>query len=132
MKPGFMSPEHVEAMNQALATSSAIAEACRELDRTGTVHYRLSDGPNGEVHWTTKVTPAGIAFGLGKPARADVVIESDYAAMVRAARAARVGRFESDVETPSVTGDLEFAAAIAPVLAEARSIATFEVEFPDV
>lgn len=132
MKPTFMSPEHVAAMNLALAGSAEVREACRALARSGTVHYRLSGGPDGFVDWTVAVSPDGLSFGLESPTEADVVIESGYAEMVRSARAAREDRTPPTAEPPVITGDTNFVRDLSPVLALARSVATVEVEFPDV
>jgi hypothetical protein len=130
-KPAFMSPEHVDAMNGLLAASDEIAEACSDLDRAYTLHYHLTGAPGGtEAHWTMTFDSAGVRFGLDRPSSADLVVESDYGEMIRSTIETRAGK--QPTKQPPMTGDLGVLEKIGPAFAVARSVATIDVEFPDV
>jgi len=124
----FMSSEHVRAMNDRLGSSPEMAQACAALDRSYTVTYRLSDGPDGaDVHWTVRLTPSEVVFSLETAGDADVCFVDSYRRMVDAAESARQGEA---VATPAPTGDPAAVATVAPVFAVAAGVATLDVEFP--
>jgi len=126
-----MSVEHVAAMNGLLAGSPEVREMCARLARDYLVTYLLSDGPGGEpVAWRMELERLhGVRVALGLASQpADVTIRGDYAAMVRAAQAARAGRLP---ETgAAIEGDPAVVGQVAQVLAAARAAATVDVEFP--
>lgn len=126
----FMSRDHVAAMNEILATSTAARTAGAALDRDYVLGYRLTDGPGGDVvHWTFRLGPGGLALSLDPADRPDVLITGDYGDAIRASQAAREGRqLQTSFETD---GDVTVLERIAPAFAVARSAATLDVEFPD-
>jgi hypothetical protein len=131
-KLAFMSQQHVDTMNELIAATPEVQEAAAELGNDRLLAFELADGPGGEtVWWSLTVGPSGFRMGLGRPARLpDVLIRSDFAAMIRSVRAGREGRSE---EAPQeVVGDQELMARIFEVLEVARPVATLDSELPEV
>ncbi|HVV76138.1 MAG TPA: hypothetical protein VHC43_08895 [Mycobacteriales bacterium] len=124
-----MSAEHVEAMNALLVDATGVRAACRRLPRPYVIAYRLSDGPGGQdVHWTVAFDDT-VRFGLTQHPQPDVVIVGAWREMVLASAASRTGQ----AREPEVRyeGDDQALVVTAPVLEEARAVATVPVEFPD-
>lgn len=129
--PVFMSPEHVRAMNEILAESSAVRAACAELDHDYAMCYELHDGPGGRtVYWAMTFGPdTGVRMSLEKPDRADLTYVGDWARLVRASAAQRRGeRHDPDV---AVHGDPEIPGKVAAAFTAAQRVATIDVVFPD-
>lgn len=132
-KPMFMSAEHIALMNRALQASPAVQAACARLQSDLAVAFMLSDGPGGgAVHWCVMCSrQSGIVMGLGPTTRAaDVVVRSDYRAMVRASQGARTG--EGGASPMVVDGDPVVVATVMRLLALARTAGVVDVEFPPV
>ncbi|MEU9886717.1 hypothetical protein [Sphaerisporangium sp. NPDC051011] len=128
--PLFMSAEHVEAINERLAASPAVAEATATLSRSYDLAYELSGGPDGEtVHWSVHLGRDGVRFSLEAPPSADLTFVGDHIRMVRASRAARAGKdLDPGVE---VIGDMIVFEQVAGVMAAAQREATVPVRWPE-
>jgi hypothetical protein len=126
----FMSAEHVDAMNALLADAPEVRAACSELTRPYVVAYRLADGPDRQtVHWTVTFD-ATVRFALSEHPTPDVVMVGDWRDMILASSAGRRGASHE----PSVTleGDPDVLTLTDPALEAARTIATVEVDFPNI
>ncbi|MFD2470383.1 hypothetical protein [Amycolatopsis silviterrae] len=128
--PGFMSPAHVDRMNQLLAASAEVRAAAAELGGTYTMTYQLDGAPSGTEYWTTVSGPAGLRFELTAPPVPDVLVQADWTATMRALHAQQDG-----VEAPPVgektTGDPALAERLEHVLALGRQVATIKSRLPD-
>lgn len=133
--PLFMSARHVAEMNRRLAASPLIVDVCARLERPLRLAYALSVGPGGStVHWTVTADRAGLRFGLGEPSEGvDLLVESDWADMIRTVEADRRGEAPpANVVPPrSTAGSPDAAASIAHLLTVAKPVATVPVRFPD-
>jgi len=128
-KPGFMSPEHVAAMNAILEKDAAVRAACAELEKPVTMAYELADGPDGDTVWWSMTFTDTVRFGLEKT-DADLLFTGDWKRMVRASKSSRDG----DATDPGVVpvGDLAVIQATGRVFALAQAVATVPVEFPEI
>ena len=126
----FMSPEHVAAMNDLLDHSAEVRTACSVLRQPRVLAYELSNGPDGRtVHWTVTFDRT-VHFSLEPSEQPDVLMRGDWAQMIRATTAGRRG--ESADPGVSVSGDVQVLEEVGPVLELGRSVATLDVEFPEV
>ena len=127
----FMSPAHVDRMNELLAASQEVAGACAGLDRDYVVAYELTDGPGGTVHWVLRFDRVdGARFSLAPPPYPDLTYVGDWASTIRGARAVRDGT--GDEPWLETRGDPSVIEHVAVAYATAQRTATVEVEFPDV
>lgn len=131
-KPLFMSPAHVDAMNELLGEASSVHAACKELERRYSLSYELRDGPEGRpVYWSMIFDPdIGVRMGLDKLERADVTFVGDWAQMIRASAAQRRG--EQRDPGVEIHGDPSVMETVGAVFATAQQVATIDVTFPDV
>lgn len=126
----FMSSEHVAAMNALLDASTEVRAACSALPQPRVMAYALEDGPDGHtVHWVASFRST-MQFSLDAVDQPDVLLRGDWRQVVRASDANRRG----ELVDPGVVveGDAGVLAEVGPVLELARSVATLDVEFPQV
>lgn len=126
----FMSPEHVATMNELLDASAEVRAACSVLPQPRVMAYALEDGPDRRtVHWAMSFHDT-VRFSLDPAAEPDVLLRGDWRRMMRASEVNRRG----ETADPGVTveGNVGVLAEIGPVLELARSVATLDVEFPQV
>ena len=128
----FMSPGHIDRMNELLGDSAEVAAACARLDRDYAIAYKLSDGPGGTVYWTLRFDrEAGASFSLEPPVHADLTHVCGWAEAIRRSRAAREGdqAAEPVLET---RGDPSVTERVAEAYSVAQSVATIPTVFPEV
>jgi hypothetical protein len=126
----FMSPEHVSRMNELLAESDLVLEACAELDRGFEIAYELEGGPDGTVYWVLEFSPdAGAMFSLAPPNAADLTFFGNWAETIRSSKAVRDGDGEEPVF--EMHGDSTVLTRTEGAFRAAQSAATVPVEFPD-
>ncbi|MFD2469005.1 hypothetical protein [Amycolatopsis silviterrae] len=126
-----MSQEHVDTMNELLASSAEVAAAARELSREYVLAYELDGGPDdgATVYWQLRLGPDGSAFALVPAPRADVRLRGDWRVALTAYARSKNGEEADDQLTAD--GDLEsFFAAVGPQFAAARKAATVPTTFP--
>lgn len=124
----FMSPEHVAAMNELLDTSAEVRAACSAIPQARVIAYALEDGPDGRtVDWTVSFDGT-VRFSLDPATNPDVVLRGDWGKLMRTSAANRRG--ESADPGVTVEGDVSVLADVGPVLDLARSVATLDVDFP--
>ncbi|WP_162834602.1 hypothetical protein [Amycolatopsis circi] len=128
--PGFMSPAHVDRMNQLLADSAEVRAAAAELGGTYTMTYRLDGAPNGTEYWTTVFGPAGLRFELTAPPSPDVLVRADWTATMSALHAQQDGRDAQPIHEET-TGDETLVKRLHHVLALGRRVATIQTRLPD-
>lgn len=126
----FMSPEHVRRMNELLAESDLVLEACAKLDRNFEIAYELKGGPDGTVYWILDFGPsAGAAFSLAAPNAADLTFLGNWAETIRDSKAFRDG--EGDEPAFEIHGDSTVLTRTEDALRAAQAVATVPVDFPD-
>lgn len=128
--PRFMSPQHVDAMNEILEDSTPVQDACSGLARCYTLAYELQAGPDGHpVYWSMVFDPdRGVVMGLDRLESADMVIRGSWVEAVRAARAQRRG--EEHDPGFEVVGDPAFFTTVSEAYERAQRVASLEVTFP--
>lgn len=128
-RPVFMSPEHVERMNQLLAQSAEVLSACAALDRDYELAYELSDGPEGTVYWVLRFDRRkGAAFSLVRPRDADVTFLGNWREVINASQ-----RTRDDGEPPpelDTRGDASALDRVAAAYEAAQRAATIASTFP--
>ena len=132
-KPLFMSRRHVDIMNALLADSAAANAAAAALPHDVLVAFRLEDDDSGATHWwqLNFSRSDGIRFGLGEPSRAaDLLFVGKYREMVEATLASRSGKPSAVPGHREIVGDVSVLQTIAEAFAEAKKVATVDVELP--
>jgi len=125
----FMSPEHVARMNELLAESASVRDACAELDRDYEIAGELRDGPEGTVHWVIRLDRKyGASMSLDPPRAADLTYLGDWSTTIREAKAAREGRRSGPIY--DLRGDPTTMTRVSKAYAAAQAVATIRTEFP--
>jgi hypothetical protein len=131
-KPLFMSPEHVQILNERLENAKEVHETCAALPQDVLIAYRMVEEDTGKVHWwqMTFARKQGVHLALGKPAgEPDVLFESDYWSMVKGASATDAGEQHSE-PPPRISGDLALMQIVATAFETARRAARVPVRWP--
>jgi hypothetical protein len=126
-----MSEEHVAEMNRRLAADESTRRACRELERDYLILYELDHAPD-TVYWAMRFDPThGVCFSLGPQTGVpDVVYHGDYVESIRATAAFKSG---SNVGMPwQVSGNSACLELLAPIIEQARQVATLDTRIPHV
>jgi len=114
----FMSPQHVETMNELLAASEEVKEAAAALDRDYVILYELSNGRAGVTeYWSLSFAGGEVRFGLEAVADPDVKLVGDWYRMVTASRLGREGEHVDP--------------GVAVAFEAAGRVATVPVDWPD-
>jgi predicted dienelactone hydrolase len=132
-KPLFMSRRHVDIMNRLLADSAATNAAAAALPRDVLVAFKLMDDDSGATHWWQLdfSRSHGVRFGLGEPDRpADLLFVGKYREVVEASLASRGGLPTAMPGRCETVGDVSLRQTITEAFAEARKVATVDVEPP--
>jgi predicted dienelactone hydrolase len=132
-KPLFMSRRHVDMMNALLADSATTKAAAAALPHDVLVAFKLVDDDSGTMHWwqLNFSRNDGIQFELGEPSRsADLMFVGKYREMVEATLASRNGMPASGPGHRELVGDPALLQTVAAAFAEARKVATVDVESP--
>jgi len=118
--PLFMSPEHVDLMNERLEANAVVRGACAALPGAASMGYCLHDGPDGDpVHWAVFFSDT-VRFSLSEQP-CDLLFTGDWRAMIASVRAAQRGQV---VDTGLVaSGDETLLESLGQVLAVAQSAA---------
>lgn len=105
--PVFMSAEHVALINERLAQSAEVAEACSRISRPCDIAYLLQDTrANAPVHWSMHFGPDGAWLGLDPIDTPDVTLVGDYWKLIEASKRAREGGRRDDPDLDlKVVGD---------------------------
>jgi hypothetical protein len=134
-QPGFMSYTHVWMMNRALAADAASQAEAAMLDRTYTMAYELTDGPNGGTEWwlVTFDPDEGVSFSLSPPEQpADLTFTGDYGEYIRFMKRMGAGEATEDQQPVTISGNAQLMEIVGAAFAAARPAATFKTVFPDV
>jgi hypothetical protein len=130
--PVFMSPEHVDQMNQLLAESAAVRNAAAALGGSYTMTYQLDDAPTGTEYCTTVLGPSGMHLELtDPPTPPDILIRADWTTTMRALYAQKAGRAAPTV-AEETTGDAMLLKRLEEVLAIGRRVATIDTCLPPI
>lgn len=114
----FLSPEWVEALDRAAATSPRVGE-----DLTGVtlvVERRVLGSPFGDVAYVTRIDGGRVRFREGRADDADLILVSDYAT----ARA--LARGELNAQQAFAAGRLKVRGGLDTLVAHARTLAAAE------
>ncbi|GAB2600914.1 hypothetical protein GCM10027034_37590 [Ramlibacter solisilvae] len=131
-QPLFMSEEHVRIMNDRLAKSDEVKNACAALPRDVLLAFRLVNEDTGAVHWwqMSFKQQGGVDFALGEPeGNADLLFESGYWAMLANTAAQRAGEPLPEPQ-PQMTGDVSVMQLISTAFLATQRAAAVPVRMP--